>query len=186
MGKLISQWNITVQGALQYNDYSKCQYYFKYQKWSENTYRAPISKTLVCRSPDSRYEPEHTQKSLGDLSPTDSWAIFQQNYTGCKNGRWHLQLFLKSVREAVQPLASRLSTSVCDYQETHNTAYKEIQTSCDPSKTLKKFTLSGISIQLELYPVHMLSGLGSSPWKSATVLPLQHKIRLSVLSLQVS
>lgn len=173
MGKLISQWNITVQGALQYNDYSKCQYFFTFQKWSDNTYRAPISETLVCRSPDSRCEPEHTEKSLEDLSPTDSWAIFQQNYMGCKDSRWHLQLCLKSLREAVQPLASRLNIRLCDYQETHQKTYKEIQTSCDPSKTLQKFPLSGISTQLEKrYPVHMLSDLGSSPLKSAAVLPL--------------
>lgn len=175
MGKLISQWNITVQGALQCNDSSKCQY-FKYQKRSDNTYRAPIAETLVCRSPDSRCEPEHTQKSSEDLSPTGSWAISQRNYTGCKNGRWHLQLFLKSVREAVQPLASRLSIRVCDYQDTHKEAYTEIQTSCDPSKTLQKFSLSGISTQLEHgYPVHMLSHLASKPWKSATVLPIPTK-----------
>lgn len=160
MGKLISQWNIIVQGALQYNDYSKCQYFFKYQKWSDNTYRAPISETLVCRLPDSRCEPDHTQESLGDLSPTGSWAISQQNHTGCKNGRGHLQFFLKSLREAVQPLASRLR--VCDNQETHNKGFKQAQTSCDHSKTLQKFPLSGISTQLEHgYPVHMLSALGN-------------------------
>lgn len=173
MGKLISQWNITMQGALQYYDYLKYQYFFKHQKWSDNTYRAPVFETLMCRSSNTRYEPEHTQKSLEDLSPTGSWAIFQQNKMGCKNGRGHLQLFLKSGWEAVQPLASRLSIRVCDYQETHKKAYKEIQTFCDPSKTLQKFPLSGISTQLEhRYPVHMLSYLGSSPWKSAAVLPL--------------
>lgn len=160
MGKVISQWNITVQGALQCNDYLKCQYFFKFQKWSDNTYRAPISETLVCRSPDSRCEPEHTEKSLEDLSPTDSWAIFQQNCMGCKNGRWHLQLFLKSVREAVQPLASRLSAGVCDYPETHRKAYKEIQTSCAPSKTLQKFPLSGTSTGARVSsPCALRSGL---------------------------
>lgn len=166
MGKLISQWNIIVQGALQYNDYSKCQYFFKYQKWSDNTYRAPISETLVCRPPDSRCEPDHTQESLEDLSPTGSWANSQQNHMGCKNGRGHLQFFLKSLREAVQPLASRLSVWL-----SRNTQ-QGIQTGSNFLWPFKNSPEVSPEWHLHTAGARVPSPYALSPWKSETVLPL--------------
>lgn len=79
MGKPISPDNISVQGALQRDDYQKPQCYFNYQKWADNTYSAPILEPSGHSEPDRRCEPTHGQKSSEDLSPTGYGAIFPHN-----------------------------------------------------------------------------------------------------------